>query len=40
MAKLDPAALDDRPRELFEKLRVKARRLHEEDPYEVADGDW
>ena len=40
MAKIDPAAFDPRQRELYAKLRAKARQLHEQDPYEIAEHDW
>ena len=39
MAKIDPAALDPRQRE-FLQTRAKARQLHEQDPYEIAEHDW
>ena len=40
LAKLSDAALDARQRQIVMGLREKARKLHEEDPYEVADQDW
>ncbi len=40
LAKLADAALDARQRQVVSGWRTKARKLHEEDPYEVADEDW
>jgi membrane associated rhomboid family serine protease len=40
LAKLDLSSLDSAQQELFKRLQAKARKLHEEDPYEVADEDW
>jgi membrane associated rhomboid family serine protease len=40
MAKIDAAALDAPQREFYAKLRAKARQLHQQDPYEVAEHDW
>lgn len=40
MAKIDETALDDAQRTFLRKLRAKAQQRHEEDPYEVVDGDW
>ena len=40
LAKLSDAALDTRQRQILMGMREKARKLHEEDPYEVADQDW
>jgi membrane associated rhomboid family serine protease len=40
MAKIDDSALDPRQRERLAVLRVKARQLHAEDPYEAANEDW
>ncbi len=40
LAKLMDISLDERQRQILTGLRQKARKLHEEDPYEVADQDW
>jgi hypothetical protein len=40
LAKIDPATLDAAQQGVLEKIRAKARQLHEQDPYEVADEDW
>ena len=40
MAKIDESVLDPRQRERLAVLRAKARQLHAEDPYEVANEDW
>jgi membrane associated rhomboid family serine protease len=40
LGKLPNESLDARQRQIMTGLREKARKLHEEDPYEVADQDW
>ncbi len=40
MAKIDAATLDAPQREFYAKLQAKARQLHQQDPYEVAEHDW
>lgn len=40
MAKIDTSALDASQQDFLRKLRAKARQLHEQDPYEVANEDW
>jgi membrane associated rhomboid family serine protease len=40
LAKVDAATLDAPQREFYSKLRAKARQMHEQDPYEVAEHDW
>ena len=40
LAKLSDISLDERQRQILMGLREKARKLHEADPYEVADQDW
>ena len=40
MAKIDGAALDPPQREFFGKLQTKARQLHAQDPYEIAEHEW
>jgi membrane associated rhomboid family serine protease len=40
LKKLSNDSLDARQRQVVLGLREKSRKLHEEDPYEVADEDW
>jgi membrane associated rhomboid family serine protease len=40
LKKLSDTGLDARQQQLVAGLREKARKLHAEDPYEVADEDW
>jgi membrane associated rhomboid family serine protease len=40
MARIDPGSLSTDQHAFLEKLRVKARQLHSQDPYEVAVHDW
>ncbi len=40
LARLPEAALRPPQRQLLLRLREAARRLHEQDPYEIADEDW
>jgi hypothetical protein len=40
LAKVDEAVLDDTQRQFLRKLRAKAERLHDADPYEPAEEEY
>jgi membrane associated rhomboid family serine protease len=40
MARIGRATLDSRQQEFLGKLEARARQLHEQKPYEIADQDW
>jgi hypothetical protein len=40
LKKLPIEALEEKQKQVVLGLKAKARKLHEEDPYEVADEDW